>query len=391
MINTPLLDRAGGQRQCLMLAIELQKLGHEVEIFTSAADETSYPELFCKLKINVVPFEPKYPKPLDQMFKKYRVFFKDYTSTVPSMSVLGGGIPKGFDLINNHNFPTEWAAFFAKRRLKIPIVWMCNEPPFWLWHPEQRQGLEQFNWPVYELFDKFVVTQVDEILSLSWSAADTIRKTYGRFSKVVRSGVDVEFFHKASGRQIRQKYGIDDDDFVLLQVGALLYYKRQVDSVKALARLSKKYANVKLILDGIGDPEPIKALSRGLGVEDKLFFSNASSDKELAQVYSACDSFVFPSENTWGLAVTEAMAAGKPVVVSNKAGASEIIQNNVNGFVFNHKRPVEIAANVEMMINDRKLCDRIGNNCYNYVKQNLSWEKYAESVEAVFRRTLNPP
>jgi glycosyltransferase involved in cell wall biosynthesis len=305
------------------------------------------------------------------------------------MFVLSKGITNGYDLINNHNFPTEWAAFFAKKRLKIPIVWMCNEPPFWFWHPQERLGLDQFNWPVYELFDRYAVTLVDELLSLSWSAADTVRKAYKRFSTVVRSGVDVEFFRKASGAQFRQKCGLTDDDFVLLQVGTLVYYKRQVDSVEALAHLSRKYANVKLIIDGKGDPEPIKALGQRLGVGDQIFFSNASSDGELAQVYSACDAFVFPSENTWGLAVTEAMAAGKPVVVSNKAGASEIVQNNVTGFVFTHGRPTEIAADLEVMINDQELRERIGNNGYNFVKQNLSWKKYAETMEGIFNRTLD--
>lgn len=52
---------------------------------------------------------------------------------------LGRRIPKGFDVINNHNFPTEWAAFIAKKRLKVPVAWMCNEPPYWFFLPEHRE------------------------------------------------------------------------------------------------------------------------------------------------------------------------------------------------------------------------------------------------------------
>ena len=44
MIHTPFWARAGGERQILRLAIELQKIGHEVEIFTSALNKESYPE-----------------------------------------------------------------------------------------------------------------------------------------------------------------------------------------------------------------------------------------------------------------------------------------------------------------------------------------------------------
>ena len=55
MIHTPFWARAGGERQILRLAIGLEKLGHEVEIFTNAVNEESYPEFFEKVKINVIP------------------------------------------------------------------------------------------------------------------------------------------------------------------------------------------------------------------------------------------------------------------------------------------------------------------------------------------------
>jgi hypothetical protein len=56
MIHTPFWRRAGGERQILRLAIELEKMGHEVEIFTNAVNEGSYPEFFGKVKIHVVSY-----------------------------------------------------------------------------------------------------------------------------------------------------------------------------------------------------------------------------------------------------------------------------------------------------------------------------------------------
>ena len=56
MIHTPLTGRGGGERQILRLAIELQKFGHEVEIFVNAIDEEAcYPNLLRKVKISVIP------------------------------------------------------------------------------------------------------------------------------------------------------------------------------------------------------------------------------------------------------------------------------------------------------------------------------------------------
>jgi glycosyltransferase involved in cell wall biosynthesis len=88
--------------------------------------------------------------------------------------------------------------------------------------------------------------------------------------------------------------------------------------------------------------------------------------------------------------VTEAMAAGKPVIVSRQVGTSEIIQDKVNGLIIDEATPEEIAKHVEVLLNDPRLCKRLGENAFRYVKNNLSWERYAEKVETVFRRTLFP-
>jgi len=87
--------------------------------------------------------------------------------------------------------------------------------------------------------------------------------------------------------------------------------------------------------------------------------------------------------------VTEAMAASKPVIVSKQAGISEIIQNGVNGIVVDHPKPKEIAKQIEMLMNNSKLRKRIGENAYEYVKNSLSWEKYAKNVENVFKETIS--
>lgn len=153
MIHTLLTGRAGGERQILRLAIELQKLGHEVEIFANAVnEEIYYPNMLKNLTVNVIshPLAGKVSprlaprlastsvpqKPLNEEVKKtspLRTWVRKilgnqfYTFNLPSMLNLGRKIPKGFDIINNHNYPTEWAAFLAKTRLKASIVRMCNE------------------------------------------------------------------------------------------------------------------------------------------------------------------------------------------------------------------------------------------------------------------------
>jgi glycosyltransferase involved in cell wall biosynthesis len=130
-------------------------------------------------------------------------------------------------------------------------------------------------------------------------------------------------------------------------------------------------------------------LSEKLGVRDNVLFLHTNNDEELAKVYAACDVFLFPAQITWGLAAIEAMAAAKPVIVSKKCGASEIIQTNVNGIVVDHAKPEEIAKQVELLMNNAKLRRKLGENAYEYVKSHLSWEKYARTMEKIFEQTIS--
>lgn len=412
MIHTPFWGRAGGERQILRLAIELQKFGHDVSIFTNAINMGSYPEFFKDVKINVIPhplaeklpsgltpqiatprinqqpLEPKRKIPGWREWMRRIVGRQFYTSEVPSMLNLARKIPKGFDIINNHNFPTEWAAFFAKKRLNVPVVWMCNEPPYWFFWPEHRRGMRKINWPLFELLDKIAVSYIDEIMVLSQVSARYVKEAYGRSSTVVRTGVDPELFHKASGEELREKYGFQND-FILLFVGGSRYARRS-DVIKTLYHLSKEHDNVKLILDTARQREMLTRLSEKLRVRDKVLFLHSTSDEELAKVYAACDVFVYPSSvSPWGLVVTEAMAAAKPVIVSSEVGTSEIVQHGINGLIVDRAKPEEIAKQVEMLMDDPKLRRKLGENAYEYIKSNLSWKSYAKNVEIIFERAIS--
>ena len=301
------------------------------------------------------------------------------------MATLGRKVPKRFDLINPHNAPTEWAAFFAKKRLNAPVVWMCNEPPFWFTDPTQREGLGKINLPLYEGLDRVAVDYVDRIITISNVAGRRLEQAYGKPFEIVRPGVDL--FNEASGKEFRARYGLEND-FLILQVGNIAPDKRQTDSLLALHAVFLKHDNVKLIFVGVGQKEHLVALSQKLDVENRVFFLQNCSDEELAQVYTACDVFVFPSQITWGLVVLEAMSASKPVLVSNKAGASEIIIDGQNGFVIEEPYVENIALQIENLIINPELRKRVGQNAYEFVKKDLSWERYAKNMMLVFQKAL---
>ncbi len=400
LVHTSLWGRGGAERQLLNLAIELQKLGNEVEIFAPQVNEkTCYPELLKQVTVNVLPSNRFVPfkndsntyfdeatggRNIRSQIQRIAVH-QFYTSGLPAMINLGKIIPKGFDIINNHNPPSEWAAFIAKRRLKIPVVWMCNEPPTWF--ASKRTGVrKKISWPLFEIWDKTSVEYIDKIIVLSHVAESMVRNAYNKPSMVVRTGLDIEKLHNVSGDEVRKKYGLEND-FVLLHV-ANFAPNRQSNSIKALSYLSRKHSNLKLLLDGAGPKEELQKLSEKLDVKNKVFFIRSKCDSDLAKVYAACDAFLFPQQITWGLAAVEAMGSTKPVIVSKGCGVAEIIEDNVNGMLVENGKPEEIAQKVENLIADPNLRMKISKNAFDYVKEKLSWEKYAQQMEGVFKKIV---
>jgi len=83
--------------------------------------------------------------------------------------------------------------------------------------------------------------------------------------------------------------------------------------------------------------------------------------EQLGFYYRAADVFVSPSRaDTWGVAVLEAMAFGKPVLCSKYAGSRQMISSGESGFIFDPFNPNELADYMSRFIQDHGLAARLG-------------------------------
>lgn len=159
--------------------------------------------------------------------------------------------------------------------------------------------------------------------------------------EIIYHGVDSTHFHPFEGdplatkvrQDIRRELNIGDNDFVLLHVGALNARKGLFKSLEVLSFLKKHdFHNIKLLAVGGGDSQKLKQVSQELEVEDRFIL--APHSKDIRNYYWAADCFFFPTfYEPFGLVILEAMACGLPVVVSETAGASELIHEGDNGLL----------------------------------------------------------
>ncbi len=158
--------------------------------------------------------------------------------------------------------------------------------------------------------------------------------------EVIYNGVDLERFHpenrKLYREEMREKFSINKDEFVVLFVGSGFERKGVKYLIKA----------VELI------PEPITVMIVGKGSERKMrrFIKKqrvifCGPQKEIHKYYAASDIFAFPTMyEPFGNVHLEALASGLPVITTRLSGASEIIRDGLQGFVIDKPEDIETIA-----------------------------------------------
>jgi UDP-glucose:(heptosyl)LPS alpha-1,3-glucosyltransferase len=151
---------------------------------------------------------------------------------------------------------------------------------------------------------------------------------------LVRNGVDIARFQTGRRVETRQRFGIKDDEFLLLFAGSGRERKGLNFLLRAFGKLPN--LNFKLLVAGKDHP-PLRR-------PENVIFAGPIADME--NLFAAADLLVFPpiyepSANV----VIEALAAGCPVVTSVQNGASELIQEGCNGSVV--KNPADIQALIQ--------------------------------------------
>lgn len=147
---------------------------------------------------------------------------------------------------------------------------------------------------------------------------------------------------------------------VVLFVGRLRAYKGLPHLLHAMTRLD---ANLALVGDG-PEHRRLSALSRRLGLADRVHFAGHLPDRLLPAAYQAADLFVLPSHlpsEAFGLVMVEAMASGLPVVCTELGtGTSVVVQHEETGLVVPPADPGALAGAVERLLSDGELRQRLG-------------------------------
>ena len=157
--------------------------------------------------------------------------------------------------------------------------------------------------------------------------------------EAIPTGVDVDLFAAGDGAAARAAMQIPPDVFVVGHVGRLAPEKNLGFLTDAVARflLTNERAHFLIAGDGPLKQEILEKFA-AFKLGSRVHLAGVLERKALAGIYRAMDVFTFASlTETQGMVLTEAMAAGVPVVAVDAPGVREVVQDRVNGRLLPHE------------------------------------------------------
>jgi len=356
----------GVESHVMGLSEGLINLGHDVEVVTSRYSRMPETEKIKGIKVTRLP----------QWINLYNT---------PVVTAIQEFVRRSHaDVIHVHSpppFTERFAAKGAKDAHKpLVVTHHCDL--------ELKGFLGKMAVNLYQSFlGKYPLDIADRVISTTNSYATTSRSLWDIDVEVVPNAVDIKRFHpKNKGDFIRDKF-VEKDEPLALFVGRLVPHK----GIGILIRSLEYLQTGKVLVIGDGPYlKWLKELTRKLKLEERVFFVGPISDYWLPAYYAATDVVVLPSTSrleAFGIVGLEAMASGKPLVLSDIPGVRDVISTD-EGFIVEPLDPEALADALEKIWNYPENSKQMGLRGRERVVSMFSWEKVSKDVETIFKEII---
>lgn len=205
--------------------------------------------------------------------------------------------------------------------------------------------------------------------------------------KTIPNGINTdEYDNLPKKNEFKKKYGIKNNEKVILYLGRIDKVKGIDFLIRAFFRISKIYNDVKLVIIGPdwGFLPNLKFQVTELELNEKVLFIGPLYGKDKLKAYVDSDVYVLPSiYEIFPLTVLEACACEVPVIVTNKCGIADTIKNNKLGYVVRTEEHQLVSA-INTFLNDEKLRRKVGERNRKLVKKSFSWDHVTKKFEELY-------
>lgn len=266
-------------------------------------------------------------------------------------------------------------AALASRILKLPMVYTEHNLP-----SRYRRPTKLIHW--------FTIRQAVKILCVSQSVFNDVSGLYQVRSRihVLENGIDTELFDATSfnKEELRKQLGFPDICHVIGTVAVFTPQKRLDRWLQICRKVYEKWPAVTFVLSGHG-PLMDKLQSDALDLLEKkvIIFTDRTTTPE--KWMASMDIYLMSSDyEGMPLALLEAMSLSLPVVASAVGGIPTVIDDAVNGLLYQPEDIDCAAVLIERLIRDHQLCDKLGVAARDKVVQRFSIKRMVAELEKVY-------
>ena len=240
-----------------------------------------------------------------------------------------------------------------------------------------RQHLYRFSQPIVKRWHQ----RLHGGIAVSPAAHKYVHNFFPREYRIIPNGIDVDHFT----RNCEPWPQFRDGKTNILFVGRMEKRKGLRYLLEAYSRLKWEYPNIRLIVVGPGnlDKDSHRILS-ARNPQDVVLIGGVSY-ADLPRYYASADIYCSPAtgQESFGIVLLEAMAAGKPIVASAIEGYMGIIKPGEQGLLFPRRDPEALAEVLATLINNPEYALQLGTRGRQMVDQ-YRWKVVAKQVESYY-------
>lgn len=279
---------------------------------------------------------------------------------------------KRFDVAHVHLSRATYLGWVATRMRRVPLVSTV--------HVLTRE-------PVYQL-----VARRGRLVAVSnYIQRQLIEKGVPSTAiDVVYNGTDMGLQSYGEDVTVHEEFDIPRDRRLVGLVGRVAPEKGHMLTVQALPDIVREHPQTHVMFVGRCDNEyatDLKAEAMRLGVADRVTFTGNRAD--VPRFFDSMLFSVLPSVmESFGLAVIECFARGRPVVATNVGALPELVLPNVTGLLC-ERTPSSLADSMDYMFRHEEERQRMGDNARRMIEEKFSAGEMVRRLEEVYVRAGN--
>jgi len=292
------------------------------------------------------------------------------------------------DLVHTHSGKAGILGRLAARRAGVPvIIHHIHGPSF----GDFQGAAANF---VFTAAEKYAARVTDHF----FCSAAAMTKLYlaagiGRpemFTRIFSGFELAPFLNATNDLAFRKQFGLEAGHFVIGKVGRIFKLKGHDDLVTAFAKILPQVPHARLLFVGDGSLRgEIENQVHMLGLDGKVIFAGLVPPGAVARYVGLMDCLAHLSyREALSRALPQALAAGKPVVTYDFAGANEVCIENQTGFLVRTGDIEAAAQRLLQLARDPALREKLGRAGRALVQENFTIEKMVDDQYAVYQKLI---